>query len=203
MRFSSNHDNSGRCLFQLVKHITRLMLLAVPLAACGGEFDAEKISILERDSRNSSVEFDLYTNGKNLVYCVINLSDGASAMDVFRVFLHTAEKLKDRPFEMVNLCFRKETRFVLDGDDFVTIGQELETQNPMYTIRTFPEKLLLPDGTRAYEERRGGMIYLMNAQMGDFNDMNGKWYMNELAAEIKARTDALRPKEFASDEEVF
>ena len=39
--------------------------------------------------------------------------------------------------------------------------------------------------------------------MKDFHDMNGVWYMNELVAEQKAKTDALRPKEFAPDDEVF
>ena len=73
----------------------------------------------------------------------------------------------------------------------------------MYTVRTFPEKLSLPDGQAAYETHNGGLFYLMRVQMEDFNDMNNVWYMNELAAEQKAKTDAQRPTEFALDEEVF
>ena len=99
--------------------------------------------ILEKDSRNKAVEFDLSTDGKNLDYCVKNVSADVTAMDVFRVFLHAADNLKDRQFEKVNLCFREEVRFVLDGADFAIIGKDYESQNPMYTIRSFPEKLLL------------------------------------------------------------
>ena len=42
-------------------------------------------------------------------------------MDVFRVFLHTADQFKRRQFEKVNLCFMGGTRFILDGGHFSLI----------------------------------------------------------------------------------
>ena len=180
-----------------------LLLSVLSFAACGAELGAERDMILEMDSRNKSVDFSLRADGEHLSYCVKSMSGDASAMDVFRVFLHAAHTLQDRQFEKVNLCFRGEERFVLDGVDFAVIGKEYESQNPMYTIRTFPEKLLLPDGTKAYKTHRGGVLYLMKVQMSDFNDMSEKWFLHELAAEIKAETEARRPKEFAADDEVF
>ena len=185
------------------RYFTVFLLIIITLSACGDELKNEMDAILETDPRNKSVNFSLQNSGKNLDFCVHNLSDEASTMDVFRVFLHAADYLKNRQFEKVNLCFRNETRFVLDGANFLVIGQEFETQNPMYTVRTLPEKLSLPDGQAAYETHSGGLFYLMRVQMEDFSDMNNEWYMNELAEEQKAKTDAQRPTEFAPDEEVF
>lgn len=186
-----------------IQYVAWWLLLIFPLSACGNELSAEKKLILEKDARNEAVDFTLRTKGNDLQYCVNSISGEASAMDVFRVFLHTADQFKGRQFENVHLCFRKEARFVLDGNDFAVIGAEYETQNPLYTIRTFPEKLHLPDGTTPYEEHRGGVLYLMRVQMADFQDMNEKWYLTDLMSEINAKKDALRPKEFASDDEVF
>lgn len=186
-----------------IQHVAWFLLLIFPLSACGSELSAEKKLILEKDSRNQTVDFTLHTDGNDLEYCVNNISGEASSMDVFRVFLHAADQLKEKRFENVRLCFRREARFVLDGNDFAVIGAEYETQNPLYTIRTFPEKLLLTDGTAPYKEHRGGVLYLMRVQMADFQDMNEKWYMTDLITEINSKKDALRPKEFASDDEVF
>ena len=91
----------------------------------------------------------------------------------------------------------------LKGKDFKTMGEELDTQNVMYTIRTFPEKLSLPNGENAYPKHEGGVLYILRVQMEDFQNMNGKWYLNEIIAEKKAEADAKRPKEFAPDEDVF
>ena len=179
------------------------LLICISPSACGDELKTERDAVLERDVRNQSVDFSLHSRGNNLDFCVHNLSGETNAMDVFRVLLHAADNFKNRQFEKVRLCFRNETRFVLDGADFLIIGQDFETQNPMYTVRTFPEKLFLPDGQAAYESHSGGLFYLMRVQMDDFHDMNGVWYMNELVAEQKEKTDALRPREFAPDEEVF
>lgn len=185
------------------RNIILALLVIISLSVCGNEFKTEKEAILERDSRNQSVNFSLQTSGKNLDFCVIDISSEASVMDVFRVFLHTADQFKRRQFEKVILCFRGEMRFVLDGDHFSLIGQEFEMQNPMYTVRTFPEKLSLPNGQNAYESHSGGILHLTRVQLEDFHNMNGAWYMNDLVTEQKAKTDALRPKEFASDDEVF
>ncbi|WP_206483645.1 hypothetical protein [Thalassotalea sp. G2M2-11] len=186
--------------------IQKVILIAVAIisfATCGEQLKAEEKSVLENDSRNVNVDFNLFKSGKNLKYCVNNLSGEGSAMDVFRVFLQAAELLKDNSYEKVELCFRKKTQFFLSGDEFKIMGKEFGVQNPMYTIRTFPQKLTLLDGTNAYEKHEGGVLYLMRVQMADFHDMNGQWFMNDLVAELNAGKDAKRPKEFASDEEVF
>lgn len=187
----------------MIKRLLAIALSCMSFVACGGQLKQEEKSVVANDPRNANVDFDFFKSGKNLRYCVNNLSGEGSPMDVFRILLQTAELFKESTFEKVELCFRKKTKFLLGGVDFTVIGQEFGEQNPMYTIRTFPEKLALPDGNAAYTEHKGGVFYLMKVQMADFQDMNGKWFMNDLVSEMKAVKDAKRPKEFASDEEVF
>lgn len=78
------------------------------------------------------------------------LSGTNSKIDVFRSFVQFAEKMKDKRFDRIELCFRGNTRFTLDGDYFQTLGREYGTQNPVWTMNDFPENLHLPDGSRAY-----------------------------------------------------
>nr|WP_290696371.1 hypothetical protein [Halomonas sp. UBA3074] len=187
----------------MLRKTLAVSFMCASFMAFGGQLNDEERAVVASDPRNTSVDFDLFKADKNLRYCVNNLSNEASAMDVFRVFLNTAALLKDMEFEKVELCFREETKFLLSGDEFKVIGNEFGEQNPMYTIRTFPEKLSLVDGQDAYETHNGGVLYLMQVQMADFQNMNEKWFMNELVAEMEAEKDANRPKEFAPDEEVF
>jgi len=188
---------------KLLLNAIYLLALMVSFSVSGAVLSSEKKIILEKDSRNKSVDFNLFSEGEKLRFCVNGLQSEASTMDVFRIFLHSAELLKDKEYEKVELCFRGKTKFTLSGENFKIIGVDFPDQNPMYTIRTFPEKLLLPDGERAYKEHRGGVLYLVRVQMEDFQDLNGKWYMNEIVEEIQNKLDAKRPKEFAPDEEVF
>lgn len=187
----------------MIKEIIIITMALISFSAYGGQLNAEEKSVLAKDSRNKSVDFNLLESGKNLRYCVNNLSGEGSAMDVFRIFLQTANLLKGNSYDKVELCFRNKTKFILGGDEFKVIGVEFGEQNPVYTIRTFPEKLTFLDGTKAYKKHNGGVLYLMRVQMADFQDMNGKWFMNELVSEMNAEKDAKRPKEFASEEEVF
>ena len=180
-----------------------LLLTLLSTSASAQILHKEKKAVLEQDSRNTAVAFSLTTTKKQLNFCVQNLNDQGSTMDVFRVFLHTAAQLKDRGFDQVNLCFRKHTRFILSGEHFVALGEELGVQNPAYTIRTFPEKLKKSDGQQAFEMHQGGVLYLMREQMADFSRMNEVWYLSDLIREREARKDALRPKSFAPDDEVF
>ncbi|MBB1488631.1 hypothetical protein [Oceanospirillum sediminis] len=186
-----------------IKLLLGLLFALLSASASAQILHKEKKAVLEQDSRNTAVAFSLTTTKKQLNFCVHNLTEQGSAMDVFRVFLHTAAQLKDRSFDQVNLCFKKEPRFVLSGQHFSTLGEELGIQNPAYTLRTFPEKLKKPDGQQAFNIHQGGMLYLMRAQMNDFNHMNEEWYLEDLVKEREAKKDALRPRSFAPDAEVF
>lgn len=54
--------------------------------------------------------------------------------------------------------------------------------NPVYTIRTLPEKLRRPDGSRAFSVWTGGMIGVLGAQMDDVNNFAGQWYLDDAIA---------------------
>lgn len=93
-----------------------------------------------------------------------------------------AENLSDREFDEVVLAWRGEARFILGGDDFREMGRTASYQNPIFTIRTLPEKLRRPDGSRAFSVWTGGMIGVLGAQMDDVNDFAGRWYLDDAIA---------------------
>ena len=143
--------------------------------------------VLEGDSRNAGVQvtvhYGTYVNPSVLVYDLRALSGTNSKIDVFRSFVQFAEKMKDKRFDRIELCFRGNTRFTLDGDYFQTLGREYGTQNPVWTMNHFPENLHLPDGSRAYSTWTGGWLGVAGKQIEDFNDVHDKWYMRELLQE--------------------
>ena len=65
-----------------------------------------------------------------------------------------------------------------------TLGEEYGQQNPIYTVRTFPENLFLTDGTNAYGQWTGGMLGVLGKQMEDFADFNKKWFLENLALDF-------------------
>jgi hypothetical protein len=102
--------------------------------------------------------------------------------DVFRVFLQFAQAERSREFKSVELAFRGHPRFRIDGKYFKQLGEEFGTENPVYTMRTFPENLSRPDGSRAYPTWTGGWIGVAGKQMQDFNDFHRQWWMQDLLA---------------------
>lgn len=108
-----------------------------------------------------------------------DVSEEARKIDVLHGFFVFAEEFKDREFREIHLAYRGETKFILDGDDFRTIGREHEFQNEMYVIRTFPEKLRLPDGSAAFETWSGGLLGVTIQQMQDVDDMFDAWFFDD------------------------
>lgn len=141
--------------------------------------------VLREDPRNYgidvSVHFENYINPSILVYNLRSVSGGKTILDVFRVFLQLAEKVQSRKFEVVELSFRGKTKFKISGSYFQTLGKEYSWQNPIYTVRTFPEHLMNPDGSKAYSGWIGGLLGVLERQMEDFNDFHKKWYLEDLA----------------------
>ena len=142
--------------------------------------------IIETDTRNSGIEVSVYYGNafdtSVLVFDLQNVSANNSRLDVFRIVLDFAEKMKEESCSTVELAFRGDTKFLLPGDYFQKLGEERHFQNPVYTIRTFPENLRTPSNQRAYSQWTGGMLGVLNAQMDDANDFHAKWYLDELKA---------------------
>lgn len=103
-----------------------------------------------------------------------------SPADVFRLLLQFAAKQKDKNYDKVILAFRGDPRFVLKGEYFKVLGAEYGTQNPTYTMRTFPENLYNVDGTPAFGTWTGGLLGVLGKQIEDFTEFHKRWYINSL-----------------------
>jgi len=140
--------------------------------------------VLKNDSSNEnikiSVYYDNYINLSKLVISIKDISEKNIRADVFRVFLQFAEKMKEKKFKCVYFSFKGDKRFMIDGDYFQGIGKDHSFQNPVYTVRTFPENLKNPNGIKVYSSWTGGVLGVLNKQMEDFNDFHNKWYLNDL-----------------------
>lgn len=139
--------------------------------------------VIHDDRRNEGVTANAHYNGldfSTLVFDLKDISGTTSRADVFRVFLHYAHAMKDDKFESVVLAFRGTPKFMITGSYFRKLGEEFDFQNPVYTIRTFPENLQTPDGERAFPVWEGGVFGVVQAQMEDFNKFHDQWYLNDM-----------------------
>lgn len=145
-------------------------------------------SVIEKDSRNQgidvSVRYGSYLNLSVLVYELRDITGTNSRADVFRVFLQFADAVQEKEFETVQLAFRGDTRFIMDGSYFNKLGREYSFQNPVYTMRTLPEELSHPNGDRAYYSfSDGGLLGGLTSELDNFNDFHDKWYLDDLLTE--------------------
>lgn len=149
------------------------------------QLQSQMNDVLKGDPRNNgvnvSVHFGIYVNSSSLIYDLKSISNTNSMADVFRVFLQFSEKVQSKKFDVVELSFRGKTKFKIKGDYFQTLGKEYSWQNPVYTMRIFPENLINPDGSRSYPEWTGGWLGVALKQMKDFNDFHKKWYLEDIA----------------------
>lgn len=148
---------------------------------------------IESDSRNVGVEasahYENYIFPSVLVFDLRKVSGTNSPADVFRIFLQFSFRVKDKSFERVQLAHNGIVKFQIRGDFFQKLGREFEQQNPIYTIRTFPENVHRPDGTPAFGTWTGGMLGVLSQQMKDFNKFHQEWYINDIVAATAAQKE--------------
>ena len=139
---------------------------------------------MAEDSRNAGLmaraHFASYVQPKEVVFDLRTVSADKAPVDVFRLFLQFAERLQDRRFDRVVLAYRGVAKFQVEGAYFQQLGREYSIQNPAYTMRTFPQHLLRPDGSQAFGEWSGGVLGVLKEQMEDFAEFHGQWYLNEM-----------------------
>ena len=169
-------------------------------SACSSEFDATISAIKAKDDRNAGIDFSLSRQSESLEFDLISIGTDKSSMDVFRVLLHTAAETQDSHFNEVILAFKGDRRFRLGGEDFQKMGAEFGTQNPMYTLRTFPEKLKTVEGQSAFPQRSGGLLYLARVQMEDFSAFIEQWYFADLKAAYEAELEEGLPDSYDDDD---
>jgi uncharacterized protein YcfL len=159
-----------------------LSLVAFLLLSCqNNNLQSKMNEVINNDVRNNGINVSVRSlSNSTLLYNLQSVNNSNSPADVFRVFLQFSEKVTDLNFNKVIIAYKGTHKFVLDGNDFNTMGKEYSFQNPVYTMRTFPEKLKLLDGSNAYSKWTGGVLGVSNKQIEDFNDFHRKWYKDEM-----------------------
>lgn len=140
--------------------------------------------VLEDDFRNNGIKvsatFANFIDPSALVIDIEDVSGEIAPIDIFRVFLQLAEKLEEREFSAVHLSSKGSRKFFIEGSYFQELGQEYDYQNPVYTMRTFPEHVYLPNGERAFGTWTGGFLGVTTKQLQDFSEFNRQWYMEDI-----------------------
>lgn len=113
-----------------------------------------------------------------LVIDLRHVGELAAPVDVMRVLFQSADALRNSQFKRVVLAYKGQDKFYLEGSFFQTLGREYETQNPAYSLRTFPENVKRLDGTPAYGTWTGGWLGVMSKQMEDLAKFGKDWYMS-------------------------
>lgn len=175
--------------------LTFLLIGVAILAACaaGGIWMCNQITlqkpmqrVLLSDSRNAgirvSVHFDHWIDKGVVVYDLRSVSAQSSQMDVFRVLLQYADAQKNHRYHRVVLAAFGQPRLVIPGDYFQSVGQEYETQNPVYTIRTFAHHVQSLDGAHPWPEPDGGLLWVLGQEMDQFGQFNKTWYLSAIEA---------------------
>jgi len=134
---------------------------------------------LRADPRNSGLTIAAYrtyaVHPSDITLNVLG-AEAAAPLDVFRIIFQTAKALKDSRFGNVHLVRGTTHVYTLTGADFQQLGQEFAMgQNPVFMVRTLPEKLLLPDGRKAFGEWTGGLLGVVSRQMEDANEAARTW----------------------------
>ena len=141
--------------------------------------------VLESDPRNAGIEmhahYGNYIWPSVLVLDLVAVTEESTPADVFRVFLQYASRLKDEEFEVIRLGFRGETKFLLQGEYFQDLGSEYGVQNPVYTMRTFPENVYTENWEPAFPTWTGGLLGVAGKQMEDFSEFHRQWYIEDIA----------------------
>lgn len=163
------------------------LILATVISANYIALHRHAASVVSSSPSNNGIKviarYQWFVNPSVAVYDLRHVDGKKSAADVNCVLFKFAEKVKEQKYKKVILSYRGNEKFYLDGEYFKTLGNELETQNPIYLIRTLPENLHKPDGDKAFDTWTGGWLGVMSKQMEDFNNFHRQWYIDEAIAQ--------------------
>lgn len=144
--------------------------LTIPVAAA-----------LSKDPRNEGVALVAYRSYGVLPSVTLDLwafDPEKSPADLCRALFQAADQLKSRSFSRVTLARAGKAIFVLKGEDFQELGAEFDGgQNPIYLLRTLPEKLYLPNGKPAFGTWEGGLLGVLTKQMDDLTAFTTGWLL--------------------------
>jgi hypothetical protein len=138
---------------------------------------------LGSDDRNDGFELHAYRSllihPRDITLDLVTV-DSAATIDLTRGLFQAAEALNAREFDKVTLARGGKAVFIISGADFKQLGTNVAAgENPIYLLRTLPEKLTLPDGRRAFGSWSGGWLGVLNGQMDDLNAFGPAWANGE------------------------
>jgi hypothetical protein len=153
---SDKQDLTGRrrrLLYMIIPAISMVAILVVVYSVYSLnnlQLQSKMDFVILMDSRNKGVEVAVYYdspfNYRAIVYDMKGVSGDKSFADIFRVFLQFAERMRDSDL-LREACLLRPVKYILTGEDFKLVGLQYPLgENSIYIIRTFPEKLLLPNG---------------------------------------------------------
>jgi hypothetical protein len=136
---------------------------------------------LSADTRNAGyslwAHYQWFVNPSTLVLD-LRRAEAAAPIDLFRGLFQSAAALSSagRRFDRVILSRSGRPVFVIEGDAFAALGREFEAgQNPVFLIRTLPERLFKPSGEAAFPQWTGGLLGVVGKQMEDVNTAARQW----------------------------
>lgn len=135
------------------------------------------------DPRNASIQLITYfrwgIDPTTVVVDLWSIAGTDSMADVDRVLFDTAQGLKGGSYTTVQLAYRGQARFQLDGAYFRRIGEERDWQNPLYVMQTMPENTRDLDGSPSFDTWTGGALAVMGKQIEQHNDLHVRWYLGD------------------------
>ncbi|WP_345954006.1 hypothetical protein [Mucilaginibacter sp. PAMB04168] len=144
---------------------------------------------LQADPRNEGIELSAHYRYFILPNTlVINLTDTKgdhTQLDVFRTVLQASQALKGKTFTEVVFAFKNASKFKISGTYFKELGETYDLENPLYTVRSFPEHVFNMDGSSPYAKADGGVFAAFAEDMDQFKDFSRKWYGNDLNEEAE------------------
>lgn len=136
---------------------------------------------LNADHRNLgyslSAHYGYYVDPSVLVLNLCTV-ESVAPVDLLRGLFQSAQALHEsgRRFDKVVLARTGTPVFLMEGEEFSTIGSQFGAgQNPVYLIRTLPEKLFQPNGQAAFGRWEGGLLGVVGKQVQDANEAAHRW----------------------------
>ncbi|MBB4636498.1 hypothetical protein [Longimicrobium terrae] len=136
---------------------------------------------LNTDPRNAGFKFSVHREYRvvpGVLVIDLQKATDVAPVDLMRGLFITAATLQKRgaAFDNVVLSRHGTEVFTLSGPEFTSIGKAYEAgENPVYLIRTLPEKLRTPDGEPAFGSWTGGLLGVVGQQMGDVSTAMNRW----------------------------
>jgi hypothetical protein len=96
-----------------------------------------------------------------IVYDLKKLSVQQTPMDVHTAFLEFAKKMKEKRYSRVELSYKGNTRFAIDGASFAKLGEAYDKHNFEFVLYKFPALFSPRDGARMPAPGASGRDALM------------------------------------------